>query len=568
MASILNADDGVVSGSAGLKSTADSSGVLALQTNGATAVTVTAAGSVGIGTTTPADGLNISTGKKFRATHSASVYQQIFSSASGNFLNAYGDNFQVNADSGAIYLTTVAAQPIVFQTTNTDRLVILSGGNVGIGTSSPGNKLAVNGGSTQTVASFASTSTAVFYSLANSGSQTFIGNDSTSGSFVVQTPGSSYSTKFIITDAGKVGIGTTAPDLTLDVYGSAGVNGEANRIMVLQTNNTATAGYGGGLAFGGYYDGTTSRVNDFAGIQGFKENGTAGNYAGALRFTTRVNGGSPTERMRITSAGDVGIGTPNPSAKLEVFTARTSSTNAISIILSDSVTGAQTNGVYKSIQSISNNGASKSEIRFVETDGTNNNTAIAFATANTAGGLTERMRVLNTGSVLCLAGGNTAATGTGIAFPSSINTSSDPNTLDDYEEGTFTPTLTADSGSGITYNHQTGKYTKIGNVVHYGYVLGLTSKGTISGSIYLAGLPFEVEGGYSGSAEPWGIAISYVGGLITTVYSVNGWSNNQSTIVQLRRQSSADQAYGQAYINASDISDGFYIQFSGTYRVS
>jgi hypothetical protein len=485
----------VVSGSAGLKSTADSSGVLALQTNGATAVTVTAAGSVGIGTTTPADGLNISTGKKFRATHSASVYQQIFSSASGNFLNAYGDNFQVNADSGAIYLTTVAAQPIVFQTTNTDRLVILSGGNVGIGTSSPGNKLAVNGGSTQTVASFASTSTAVFYSLANSGSQTFIGNDSTSGSFVVQTPGSSYSTKFIITDAGKVGIGTTAPDLTLDVYGSAGVNGEANRIMVLQTNNTATAGYGGGLAFGGYYDGTTSRVNDFAGIQGFKENGTAGNYAGALRFTTRVNGGSPTERMRITSAGDVGIGTPNPSAKLEVFTARTSSTNAISIILSDSVTGAQTNGVYKSIQSISNNGASKSEIRFVETDGTNNNTAIAFATANTAGGLTERMRVLNTGSVLCLAGGNTAATGTGIAFPSSINTSSDPNTLDDYEEGTWTPSY-GSGATSVTYGSvRDGHYRKIGSQVTIWFGIMTNSLTASASGLTITGLPFTASSG-------------------------------------------------------------------------
>ena len=158
--------------------------------------------------------------------------------------------------------------------------------------------------------------------------------------------------------------------------------------------------------------------------------------------------------------------------------------------------------------------------------------------------------------------------GTGITFPATQSASSNANTLDDYEEGTFTPYLYADAGSGITYNHQTGKYTKIGNVVHYGYVLGLTSKGTISGSIYLAGLPFEVEGGYSGSAEPWGISISYVGGLATnTVYSINGWSNNQSAIVQLRRQSSADLAYGQAYVNASDISNDFYIQFSGTYRV-
>ena len=40
---------------------------------------------VGIGTASPADALNLNTGNKFRATHSGSVYQQIFSSASGNF---------------------------------------------------------------------------------------------------------------------------------------------------------------------------------------------------------------------------------------------------------------------------------------------------------------------------------------------------------------------------------------------------------------------------------------------------------------------------------------------------
>ena len=56
MASTLNADNGVVSGSAGLKSSADSSGVLALQTNGTTAVTVDTAQNVGVGVTPSAWG--------------------------------------------------------------------------------------------------------------------------------------------------------------------------------------------------------------------------------------------------------------------------------------------------------------------------------------------------------------------------------------------------------------------------------------------------------------------------------------------------------------------------------
>ena len=101
-------------------------------------------------------------------------------------------------------------------------------------------------------------------------------------------------TAITIDSNGKVGIGNNVPDLALDVYGNMGVNGEASRVMVVQSNNVAAAGYGGGIAFGGFYNGATNRINDLAGIQGFKENNTQGDYAGALKFTTRVNGGSPT----------------------------------------------------------------------------------------------------------------------------------------------------------------------------------------------------------------------------------------------------------------------------------
>jgi hypothetical protein len=53
MPSLINSDDGVVSGSAGLKTTGSNDGILALQNNGTTNVTVTAAGNVGIGTSSP-----------------------------------------------------------------------------------------------------------------------------------------------------------------------------------------------------------------------------------------------------------------------------------------------------------------------------------------------------------------------------------------------------------------------------------------------------------------------------------------------------------------------------------
>ena len=81
--------------------------------------------------------------------------------------------------------------------------------------------------------------------------------------------------------------------------------------------------------------------------------------------------------------------------------------------------------------------------------------------------------------------------GTGITFPATQSASSNANTLDDYEEGTWTPTLTGTSVSGSqTYGTRYGGYTKIGRLVSLNFYCTLTAKGTISGNIYLSGYPF------------------------------------------------------------------------------
>lgn len=86
-----------------------------------------------------------------------------------------------------------------------------------------------------------------------------------------------------------------------------------------------------------------------------------------------------------------------------------------------------------------------------------------------------------------------ATVGGQIVFPATQNASANANTLDDYEEGTFTPTFTASGVSGVTYSLQSGFYTKIGRIVHIEMRLTLSSKGSGgSGFIGLAGLPFTV----------------------------------------------------------------------------
>jgi len=89
--------------------------------------------------------------------------------------------------------------------------------------------------------------------------------------------------------------------------------------------------------------------------------------------------------------------------------------------------------------------------------------------------------------------------GTGITFPASQSASTNDNTLDDYEEGTWTPAYTpyAGSFSTITYYAQIGYYQKIGNTVHIQMFFYTTnfSVGTATGQLFVTGLPFTAVGG-------------------------------------------------------------------------
>ena len=70
-----------------------------------------------------------------------------------------------------------------------------------------------------------------------------------------------------------------------------------------------------------------------------------------------------------------------------------------------------------------------------------------------------------------------------------------------YEEGTWTPTITFGGAAvGVTYGANAGTYTRIGNVVTGRFILGLSSKGSSSGSAVISGLPFTVNASNLGSA--------------------------------------------------------------------
>jgi hypothetical protein len=79
-----------------------------------------------------------------------------------------------------------------------------------------------------------------------------------------------------------------------------------------------------------------------------------------------------------------------------------------------------------------------------------------------------------------------------IQFPATQVASSNANTLDDYEEGTFTPTIVPGSGS-ISYLAQSGRYVKIGKMVQIWVYLGFTASAPGAIMQDLGGLPFNVD---------------------------------------------------------------------------
>lgn len=125
-----------------------------------------------------------------------------------------------------------------------------------------------------------------------------------------------------------------------------------------------------------------------------------------------------------------------------------------------------------------------------------------------------------------------------LGFPATQNPSSDVNTLDDYEEGNWTPALQGSATAGaFTYTIQTGRYEKIGRLVIARFrVAGSSIDTTPTGFLQLAGLPFsgsssEAPAGfltfYKGATAPAGATVLSVqlgvNGTVTTfIYSGPG----------------------------------------------
>jgi hypothetical protein len=153
--------------------------------------------------------------------------------------------------------------------------------------------------------------------------------------------------------------------------------------------------------------------------------------------------------------------------------------------------------------------------------------------------------------------GATPQAGTGITFPATQSASSDANTLDDYEEGTWTPTV----GGTATYSIQNGTYVKIGQLVTVWADVQIGSIGS-GNTTQIQGLPFT-----SRSAAPapvMGAALGYFAGVATSVVTIVPRMDGGSTTMVLGSLTAASTGVGSSALWA----DSARIIVTFTYRTT
>jgi hypothetical protein len=152
----------------------------------------------------------------------------------------------------------------------------------------------------------------------------------------------------------------------------------------------------------------------------------------------------------------------------------------------------------------------------------------------------------------------------GLQFPATQAASSDDNTLDDYEEGSWSPTYQGTSGSGVTYTTQSARYVKIGKHVHITGRLTVSGVGTASGNASIASLPFTIENvtsaGFTGTLH-----IGFWSNLATPLVYLAGIGINGTTRMDFYGAAAAGAALGQQTIASLGAID---IIFSGSYLAS
>jgi hypothetical protein len=308
-----------------------------------------------------------------------------------------------------------------------------------------------------------------------------------------------------IDSSGNVGIGTTNPEFLADIIGNAG------------TSTISGTTVNKGVRIRPLSSGGLLEVNEEGGDI-YLHSGFNG---GSMIFSTR-NASTNSERMRIDSSGNVGIGTSNPTARLHVSASGLNT----SLYPLDVISTWDRKGLRVKA------GSNDAEIATFQDYAGN-----------------ERVAIRNQG----------------ITFNGDTSTA---NTLNDYEEGTFTPSFIGGTMS-VSYAEQLGRYTKVGNLVHITVTIFTTDVTiTAGGVLNISGLPFTPLA--TGNQETIALSIGRMRRWTVnrTCNTVAAVAVNNNSSLQLYATPTAN--INETYLQTTDLKTGAYsygngIDIAGTY---
>jgi hypothetical protein len=301
--------------------------------------------------------------------------------------------------------------------------------------------------------------------------------------------------------SGNFSVGTSSPSYT---------SANRNVIAVNGTNSSILGLMSGGTARGYVYADATDTVLWSEGTRNLTI-GTAS--AGPIALTT-----NNIERVRIDSRGKVGIGNSAPSNWKSNWPALDIGQAASFYSQDNTTTGIGSNLYFTG--SVWGRKALGAAALYQLSEGVHywysNPTGAADSTFSP-----NTVMQLETNGQLTLPYGQ-------IKFPVAQNASSDPNTLDDYEEGTWTPSI----GGTATYIAQKGLYTKVGRMVTIVYDMTINVIGTGATS-YIVGIPFAPNNSLGDMARMGGPCVAWFQGLSSNVINLGGGIDSTASFIYL-----------------------------------
>jgi hypothetical protein len=466
-----------------------------------------------------------------------------------------------------------------FYTDGLERLRITSAGLVGIGTSSPGSYWA--GVDNLVIADSGDAGLAIKSGTGNYGTIAFTDTVSTTNEGYIQYDHNLNSLKFgtnstnalFIDSSQRVGIGTTdfAPASSyyddLVVKNATAGTGCGVTIVANATNGFSAVDFADTDAAGRgrltYSHSDDSLRFDVAGSEALRLDSSRRLLVGTSTARTNLFNSTVAVPLQVEGTGTSSAGISviaNPGATagngpaVVLGKSRGSAVGGTTVVASGDELGVLTFQGSDGSEFVE---AARISAEVDGTPGANDmpGRLVFFTTADGASARTERMRITSDAYVRLASG-----TG-GIQFNGDTAAA---NALDDYEEGTFSPTLSA-SGATFGYSFSTGRYTKIGNsvTVHGRIILSSASGG--SGTVTLTGLPF------AGAPAIGGNNIGQQG----IIGRSGGFAGDVPDSLEIKEGVTEASIYYRASANAatslldySDLGSTAYFLFTLTYRTT